>query len=78
LGNRNCFPQSQEICVEVISPSNTEAEVQEKVALYFDAGAREVWLCETSGVMKFLRKAAATPHKSSPLCPRFPREIEAR
>src|SRR5216110_279753 len=39
LGNRVCFPRSPEICVEVLSPSNTEAEIREKVALYFDAGA---------------------------------------
>jgi Uma2 family endonuclease len=78
LGNRNCFPQSPEICVEVISPSNTEAEVQEKVALYFDAGAREVWLCEPSGAMRFLRKAGTRPLKSSQLCPGFPRQIEPR
>src|SRR5882724_2220347 len=38
LGNRVCFPRAPEICVEVLSPSNTEAEMQEKIALYFDAG----------------------------------------
>ena len=25
------------------------AEIREKAALYFDAGAREVWLCNTDG-----------------------------
>src|SRR5438034_7875825 len=29
LGNRVCFPTSPAICVEVLSPSNTEAEIQE-------------------------------------------------
>ena len=32
LGNRSCFPRSPEICVEVLSPGNREAEMQEKVA----------------------------------------------
>src|SRR5882724_7362456 len=49
LGNRVCFARSPEICVEVLSPGNTDAEIQEKMALYFDAGAGEVWLCENSG-----------------------------
>src|SRR5882724_4406932 len=34
LGNRACFPQAPEICVEVLSPSNTQAEINEKMALY--------------------------------------------
>src|SRR5437762_9648780 len=42
LGNRPCFPRAPEICVEALSPSNTEAEIREKIALYFDAGAKEV------------------------------------
>src|SRR5512135_39085 len=45
LGDQVCFPQAPDICVEILSPSNTEAEIKEKTALYFDAGAREVWLC---------------------------------
>src|SRR6185503_13065501 len=38
LGNRVCFPRAPEICVEVMSSGNTEAEISEKMALYFDAG----------------------------------------
>jgi Uma2 family endonuclease len=57
LGDRVCFPRAPEVCVEVLSPSNTEAEIREKTALYFDAGAQEVWLCSESGAMTFLRAA---------------------
>src|SRR6266567_1318828 len=42
LGDGVCFLRAPEICVEVLSPSNTEAEIQEKMMLYFDAGAEEV------------------------------------
>src|SRR6266567_3539288 len=59
LGDRACFPRAPEICVEVLSPSNTEAEMREKMALYFDAGAREVWLCSASGAMSFLSPGLA-------------------
>ncbi len=74
LGQQVCFPHAPEICVEVISPGNTRAEIQEKMALYFDAGAVEVWLCERSGVMKFFRPGPQ-PMRSPKLCPPFPRQI---
>jgi Uma2 family endonuclease len=31
-----------DICVEILSPSDTQAEIDQKRALYFAAGAREV------------------------------------
>lgn len=36
--------QAPEICVEVVSPSNSRKEIDEKTAAYLAAGAREVWL----------------------------------
>ncbi|MBI4657332.1 MAG: Uma2 family endonuclease [Verrucomicrobia bacterium] len=59
LGDLACFPRAPEICVEVLSPSNTEAEMQEKMALYFDASAQEVWFCGEFGVMSFFGPRAA-------------------
>src|SRR5437867_13331502 len=76
LGRRVCFPRAPEICVEVISPSNTKAEIEEKMALYFDAGAREVWVCAQSGAMKFVTRGAARPMKNSQLCPKFPKQVK--
>jgi len=38
------FRISPEICVEIISPSNSYKEMQVKRQLYFDKGAKEVWL----------------------------------
>jgi len=76
LGNRACFPQAPELCVEILSPSNTKAEIEEKTALYFDAGAREVWICGPSGVMRFLASGLPRPLKTSRLCPQFPKRIE--
>lgn len=74
LGNRSCFLRSPEICVEVLSPGNTDAEIQEKMALYFDAGAQEVWLCDTLGAMKFF--VSAQPATGSKICTDFPKQIE--
>ena len=76
LGNRACFPRSPELCVEVLSPSNTEAEIHEKMQLYFDAGAQEVWVCDTSGGMTFMAPAVGRPLKESRISPAFPRKVE--
>jgi Uma2 family endonuclease len=63
-----------EICIEVLSPSNTTAELTEKRALYFDAGATEVWICNLDGTMSFF---VAPDHQvsTSSLCATFPQVI---
>ena|SRR5436190_21290541 len=78
LGNRVCFPRAPEICVEVLSPSNTRAEMKEKMALYFDAGAKEVWLCDKNGAMEYHIGGSAAKAKVSRICPEFPARIQLR
>lgn len=48
-GDATPLPMAPEICVEVISPSNTTTEMEEKIDLYLARGAREVWLCDDDG-----------------------------
>jgi Uma2 family endonuclease len=76
LGNRVCFPRAPEICVEVLSFGNTEAEMREKMTLYFDAGAREVWVCKDSGAMLFFHSGKGRPARLSRLFPDFPARVE--
>jgi Uma2 family endonuclease len=38
------FARSPELCIEVVSPSNSRQELREKVAAYLEAGAAEVWI----------------------------------
>jgi Uma2 family endonuclease len=79
LGEQTCFSRAPEICVEVLSPGNTKAEIQEKQRLYFDAGASEVWLCDEDGAMAFFFHTDATrPAHGSKLCARFPARIQLR
>jgi len=78
LGNRVCFPKAPEICVEVLSPKDTQAEIREKKALYFDAGAKEVWLCQQTAAMSFFGSETDQALKVSKLCPRFPKHIKLR
>lgn len=42
-----------EICVEVISPSNSSMEMEEKIKLYLNQGAKEVWLCDQKGEISY-------------------------
>jgi Uma2 family endonuclease len=62
------------VCVEILSRSNTPAEIDEKRALYFDAGATEVWICNLDGSMSFF---VGLDHQvaTSALCPAFPDRI---
>jgi Uma2 family endonuclease len=76
LGKLACFLQAPELCVEILSPSNSAAQVQAKIDIYFDAGAREVWICGPSGAMTFFLRGEPRPRKTSELCPKFPRKVE--
>jgi Uma2 family endonuclease len=70
--NPVALERAPEICVEVLSPSNSPAEMNEKRALYFEAGAQEVWLCGRDGKMEFYTPDLAA---ASWLCPLFPGQL---
>ena len=63
-----------DICVEILSPSNTQAEIDQKRALYFGAGAREVWICDRDSHIRFF--APQGQLERSALCPKFPTWIQ--
>lgn len=67
-------PLAPEICIEVLSASNTRAEIDEKRRLYFACGAQEVWTCDEDGLMHFFDPSGE--RSSSELVPTFPGEIE--
>ena len=43
------YPKAPEICIEIVSPSNSKAELLEKVELYLAKGAQEVWIAYEDG-----------------------------
>ncbi len=43
-GYETPYRRSPELCIEVVSPSNSRKELREKVAAYLEAGAEEVWV----------------------------------
>ena len=59
-----------EICVEVVSPSNSIAEMNHKKQLYPKAGASEVWFCDLEGNMTFHN--ATEKLRNSAMAPEFP------
>jgi len=69
------FEKAPEICVEVLSPSNTRAEMEEKRALYFEIGCEEFWTVAATGKVRFFAPDGAELD-SSALCPEFPDQIE--
>lgn len=63
-----------EVCVEVLSMSNSDVEMKEKRKLYFERGAKEFWICDDYGNISFYnpkRKIAA-----SAMFEGFPNKIE--
>lgn len=67
-------PIAPEICIEVLSDSNSDAQMAEKRALYLEAGALEVWLCDETGRLRFFDASGEIPN--SKLVPPFPLHIQ--
>ncbi len=53
FGFETPYKHAPEICVEVVSPSNFQGEIDEKIALYLSKGAHEVWIVSESGKTKY-------------------------
>lgn len=63
-----------ELCIEVLSSSNTNIEMEEKRQLYISAGAIEFWVCTEDGDMMFFD--ANGQLKKSELIPAFPNKVK--
>jgi Uma2 family endonuclease len=62
-----------EVCVEVVSMSNSEREMRLKRRLYFEQGAHEVWICDEYGAIKFYD--ASGELEKSKMFPDFPEKV---
>src|SRR5215213_9127762 len=62
-----------EICVKVVSMSNTNREMEAKRRLYFEKGAKEVWICNEYGEVSFFNEAGEL--EESVWFPEFPKKI---
>ena len=53
FGEKTPYPKAPEICVEVKSPGNSKGEMEEKIRLYLEKGALEVWIIDESAKINF-------------------------
>ncbi len=51
-GTASPLPRAPELCVEVLSPANSQPEMAQKTAAYLAAGAVEVWLVAEDGAIE--------------------------
>ncbi len=47
------YQEAPELCIEILSPSNSHQEIEDKVNLYLSKGAKEVWVCNEDGRLRF-------------------------
>ncbi|HEY0791590.1 MAG TPA: Uma2 family endonuclease [Chthoniobacterales bacterium] len=65
-----------DVCVEVLSPSNSARDLHRKMEAYFAVGVREVWVCKRQGKMSFYGPLGTLD--CSAICPAFPDQIPAK
>lgn len=61
--------------VEILSPSNTRAEMDEKRELYFEIGCLEFWTVGATGKVRFFG-AGGADLAGSEICPGFPGRVD--
>ncbi len=74
VGMNTPFSSAPELCVEIISPSNSKEEIAQKVRLYLEQGAVEVWLCDLNGKIEMQNKDRKL--EKSKIVPKFPKQLE--
>ncbi len=74
IKNETSASIAPEICVEVKSEGNTKEEILNKINLYLEAQAVEVWICNETGYLTFYN--AQGELEKSILVPNFPQKIE--
>ncbi len=66
-------PAMPELVIEVLSRSNPQRQMEEKIQLYLDGGAHEVWLCDAEGRLSFYDASGERP--GSAFAPSFPKTV---
>ena len=66
------LPRAPEICVEILSPSNVDAEIREKTRAYLAAGAAEVWVVAENGTIRYIDCSGEKTQSRFPITPKLP------
>jgi len=67
FGEITPYMSAPEICVEIVSPSNTDAEIQEKTRAYLVCGAKEVWIVAEAGGIRYFDASGEKPASAFPV-----------
>src|SRR4051794_11224791 len=52
-GKSTPFPAAPELCIEIVSPSDSDDEIHKKIRAYLSAGAKEVWIVQENGSIDY-------------------------
>ncbi len=52
-GYETPYSKAPELCIEIVSPSNSKQEMHNKVSYYLNAGATEVWVVWENGIVDY-------------------------
>jgi Uma2 family endonuclease len=66
-GESTPFSRAPELCVEIVSPSNSNEEVREKIRAYLAAGAEEVWIASVDGTVRYFDQSGERPASRYPV-----------
>lgn len=69
------YLKAPEICVEIVSPSNVQAEIDEKRSAYLAAGAKEVWLVAEAGGIRYFGPSGEKARSDFPVSLQLPPPI---
>lgn len=58
--------RAPEICVEIVSPANTDDEIGQKIRAYLAAGAHEVWIVTEEGRISYHTRSGEQPASGFP------------
>ena len=63
-GYETPYSHAPELCIEIVSPSNSKEEMSNKVQLYLLAGAEEVWIVWENGIIDYYNKTGKLDQSS--------------
>jgi Uma2 family endonuclease len=70
------FMRAPEICVEIVSPSNVQAEITEKRDAYLATGALEVWIVAEDGAIRYFDARGEQPNSRFPVAISLPPPVK--
>ena len=76
FGEITPYQRAPEICVEIVSRTNSEREIDEKMSAYFAVGAIEVWLVSEEGQIRYFDASGERPSSSFPVSITLPPPIK--